>query len=459
MTKKILVPEFFVDYGGRIHQGVIIIDNHRITHVGDGDHQDGDVISLKNQVVMPGFVNAHSHAFQRALRGLVERKPKGISEHNFFSWRNAMYGLAQKLSEHELQLIAELAYIEMLEAGFTHVGEFHYLHHSLNSRCKNSWSMSQSLARAAKKVGINLMLLECAYARSNFSEPLRPEQERFAFSSVKDFLAHVTDAKTNLTADYAEVGLAIHSVRAVCESWFDDINQFRDAHRMPLHIHASEQQAEIIACMAHHQLSPLALLAKHELLTPATTVVHATHLISGDAQLIAHHRPNICICPSTEKNLGDGVVPLKEFFTTTSICIGTDQHVRFDPFAEARSLEELERLRLMQRHVLNGEGEFLYESLLPCLNKNGMKSLYLNFAGDDLVGHEANLIAIELPPEYQWHGPKHALDALMIAGRPSSITTVLTKGEVVVQNGHTNSLDKVLLIKEIGKIFRSHNLS
>lgn len=456
MAEQILLPEFFVDFTGRIHSGGIAIKDTII--IDAGSHVTGNAPKhvLKNQVVMPGFVNAHSHAFHRALRGLVERKPRDVTTHNFFSWRQLMYALACSLSADEIRIIAQFAYLEMLEAGFTHVGEFHYLHHS---GTHDLGTMSRSMAQAAHDARINLVLLMCAYQRNSFTEPLKPEQARFGFATVDNFLAFLDENNQLLKNTHTPMGVAIHSVRAVDESWFQPIHEYARAHKMPLHIHASEQRAEVDACVAHRQCSPIALLNAHHLLAPTTTLVHATHLISDDVKLIQQHKPTICVCPSTEQNLGDGFIPLADVFHKTSICVGTDQHVRLDPFQELRSLEELERLRTKRRLVLNREGEFLYEALLPCLTKNGLRSLYPQSAFTDLIGCDADLIAIELPPEYEWHGPQHALDALLVAADRSKITTVITKGEMVVKNGQLIDDEKKFLIQEIGKIFRRINLA
>lgn len=457
MAIDILVPEFFIDYDARLYTGGIAISDGVI--VDAGDHvleQSGRKIHLKNQVIMPGFVNAHSHAFHRLLRGMVERKPNAALKNNFFTWREKMYALANNLDKDILHIVAQFTFLEMLEAGFTHVAEFHYLHHEMtHEKNADPLALTHAMATAARAQKINLTLLECAYQRNNFDEALKPEQQRFAFLEAREYLAFLDAAMSSASNAYTRIGAAIHSVRAVDEHWFNNIRDRVSAHDIPLHIHVSEQRAEVDACMKARNMSPVALLYKHHLLSPATTLVHATHLIGDDLELIASTGSNICICSSTEKNLGDGVLPLVDVKNRgVPLCIGSDQHVRLDAFDDLRSLEEQERLRTMQRLVLNRPGEFLYESLLPCLSKSGLRSLKLSQTTNALIGASADLVGITLPVEYQWHGPKVALDALLVAGTSSSVSTVFTKGERVVDDGATLFRDKNYLINEIGNFLR-----
>lgn len=445
MATLLLEPEFFVDLDSSIKTGPILIEDGRVKSIGVPHETPDERLILKDQVLMPGFVNGHSHSFQRALRGLVE-KTFDLKKDTFWSWRNQMYGIANSLTSQDLLQITKLCYLEMLEAGFTHVGEFHYLHHEENS---DPLSMSEALVKAAKDSHINLTMLMTAYNRYSFDEPIKPSQRRFFYPNVESFLDFISHA-SKLNVD---LGLAIHSVRAVPKDWFLAINDHARRHKMPLHIHASEQLQEVEDCQKHHSRSPIKLLADNQLLAPYTTLVHATHLIDDDVELIKSHKPNLCICPSTEKNLGDGMIPLKNI-EDVSICIGTDQHVRFDAFDEVRSLEEEERLRLKQRAVLTKPGKHLYEALHPYLSQGGLKALYPYDSHLSMVGKGANLISLELPPEYYWHGPKVALDAMMLSYHPSKIQNVLTNGHFVVQNKVPTSTEKPYLINNLRTFFK-----
>lgn len=455
MGLTILVPEFFVDYAGQVSYGELAIDDGKIIAVGDLSHLSAPRHRLAGQVIVPGFVNAHSHAFQRLLRGVVERQTLTHLD-NFFSWREKMYALAKKLSAEQLGLIAEFTFMEMIEAGFTHVAEFHYLHHNHHRDGQyDPLIMSTSLVQAAARAGINLCLLETAYHRAGFMMPILPEQKRFAFESVNEFLELAQKARQALQSFGTTIGLAIHSVRAVPENWFMPIHEMAQVHGLPLHVHASEQQAEVQACLRHTGLSPIALLHHYGLLTPRTTLVHATHLIDNDAELIADQRSLVCICPSTEKNLGDGVIPLSDLFVRgVDLCVGTDQHVRIDAFDEVRSLEELERLRLCRRGVLMKKPGHIYPTFLHSLTTAGMRSFAPEFSSSSLVGQAANLIAIELPCEYEWHGAEVALEAIFLAANASKITTVMSKGKILVQESRLVSEEKSRLRREIGSFFK-----
>jgi formimidoylglutamate deiminase len=452
MDVLILEPEFMVDFNGSIQQGPIIIENGRI--VKDHPKHNGTTIRLHNQVILPGFVNCHSHAFQRGLRGLVEQKTDRID--SFFTWRERMYQLIESMSITDFSLLARLVYLEMLEAGFTHVGEFHYVHHDLKgARFKDPLAMSRALCDAASEVGINLVLLECAYNRANFDEPLLARQQRFGHPHVDDFVSLVKQAHRELENDHVKVGAAIHSVRAVPEAWLSPINEFVTHNAMPLHIHASEQEQDVADCLRHTGLSPIGLIHRNHLLAPHTTLVHTTHLINDDLEAIKESSPSICICPSTEKNLGDGVVKLLDLYRLgINICLGTDQHVRLDPFCEARSLEEQERLRLKKRTILGKPDAFLHQTLLNCLNTSGMRSLYPTFV-PSRINQPANLIAVTLPPEYQWHGPQVALDAMMLSHTPAQITHVITNGHIVVHDSESQLAEKQYLINQLKKFFKN----
>lgn len=452
MATLILEPEFYVDEAGQIGTGQVIIDERGAQFISGGTAKNP--IVLKNQVVMPGFNNCHSHAAQRLLRGLVEQKQPGSEQDDFWSWREKMYAITSSIRPDDFELIATLAYAEMLEAGFTHVGEFHYLHHDHDGRTfPDQLAMSRALVAAADMVGMELSLLPSAYVRHNFNEELKPAQRRFAFTNTESFLDFVKNCHHTFAHTKHHVGAAIHSVRAVPEEWFSPINALAQSLNMPLHVHASEQQSEVKRSLEETGLSPIALLHKHGLLAPTTTLVHAIQLYSGDFELIRDHKPIICLCPSTEKNLGDGIItPLNTLFTKTKICIGTDQHVRFDPLGEALSLEEQERSRLMKRNVHTTPCNFLYQALLPTLHAHGRASL-TPYAHDICT----SVIALELPAEYTWHGPEAALDAMLLAPMNTKVQLAVTRGEVVVKDGIAIKTEKLRLIQEIKKFFTKIN--
>jgi formimidoylglutamate deiminase len=274
---------------------------------------------------LPGFVNAHSHSFQRALRGRTEGD-------DFWGWREAMLELAASLTPEQVRVGYVQVYREMLDAGYTAVGEFHYL----------GLAEAHAAAEAAAEAGIELVLLLAAYARGGI--------ERFRQESVADYLSQLEE----LRAAGVRVGLAPHSVRACPRDWLEELGRYAAAERLPLHVHADEQPREIEECLAEHGLRPLELLAETRCLGPHTTVVHATHADARELDLLAEAGARVCVCPTTEANLGDGFAPVQELCERgVGVCIGSDSNVRIDPLEELRELEGIARRRAGRRNVVS----------------------------------------------------------------------------------------------------------
>ena len=274
---------------------------------------------------LPGFVNAHCHAFQRALRG------RGGGA-DFWAWRELM------LAEAELQTPATVrrnyvdVYRELRAAGYTAVGEFHYL----------GFDEALAALESAEEAGIRIVLLLAAYERGGLP--------RFRQESVTEYLRQVEDLRGRGVA----VGLAPHSVRAVTASWLEEIGRYAAAERLPLHIHADEQPREIEECLAEHGVRPVELLGRTGCLTERTTIVHATHADGAELDLLAQAGARICACPTTEANLGDGFLPVERVCTrSVGICIGSDSNVRIDPLEELRELEGIARRQSGRRDVIS----------------------------------------------------------------------------------------------------------
>jgi formimidoylglutamate deiminase len=292
---------------------------------------------------LPGFVNAHSHAFQRALRGRNEGD-------DFWGWREAMLELAASLTTEQVRAGYVQVYREMLDAGYTAVGEFHYL----------GLAEARAAVEAAAEAGIELVLLLVAYGRGGI--------ERFRQESVADYLSQLEE----LRAAGVRVGLAPHSVRACPRDWLEELGRYAAAEGLPLHVHADEQPREIEECLAEQGLRPVELLAETGCLGPQTTVVHATHADEGELDLLADANARVCLCPTTEANLGDGFAPAEEICERViGICIGSDSNVRIDPLEELRELEGTARRRTGRRNVLS------VSTLLCCGADEGAASLGL----------------------------------------------------------------------------------
>lgn len=382
---------------------------------------DGPRLSL------PGFINAHSHAFQRALRGRVERRSAEHPQDDFWSWRSTMYADAARLSVDDVEALATWAYADMLKAGFVAVGEFHYLHHDPDGRPLPGPDLSLAHARAARRVGIRLVLLECAYARGGFERPLVDAQRRFVFADARAFLAHVDAVRAVVPAD-VQVGVAVHSVRAVPRPFIEEVARYARREGLVLHVHACEQRREIEECQREHGMSPVELLERCGALGPRSTVVHATHASADDIRRLAATGTAVCITPSTERNLGDGLGPVSELMAASvPVCIGTDSHARIDVADELRSLEDHERLRHQRRNVLVRPGGCLSEALMPAGTVSGRRSLGL---ADDLEDRAV----VRLPLEGQ-ADLLAAVDAWLVGGSSADVLDVEVSGVPVVRGG------------------------
>jgi formimidoylglutamate deiminase len=277
-----------------------------------------------HRFTMPGFVTAHSHAFQRGLRG------RGAGG-DFWAWREAMLAEAARQTPQTVRAGYELAYREMRASGYTAVGEFHYL----------GFDEALAAVGAAGAAQIEIVLLLAAYERGGL--------ERFRQSSVADYLGQVE----RLRSTGAHVGLAPHSVRACSAAWLEEIGRYAERERLVLHVHADEQQREIAECLAEHGVTPIELLARTDCLSPWTTVVHATHAGPAELDLLGDSGTRVCLCPTTEANLGDSFPPIDGLLARgIPIAIGSDSNVRIDPLEELRELEGIARRQQGRREVV-----------------------------------------------------------------------------------------------------------
>jgi formimidoylglutamate deiminase len=292
---------------------------------------------------LPGFVNAHSHTFQRALRG---RAASG----DFWSWRELMLAEADRQTPELVRASYEETYGEMRSAGYTAVGEFHYL----------GLPEALAAAEAAEAAGVELVLLHVAYARGGLP--------RFRQESVASYLAEVEELRSRGLA----VGVAPHSVRACPLDWLREIGGYARREALPLHVHADEQPREIEECLAEHGCRPIELLARAGCLGESATVVHATHADGAELDLLAASGTMICACPTTESDLGDGFLPAERIrHRSIRLCIGSDSNVRIDPFEELRDLEGVARRQTGRR------GIFTTDELLAFGSESGGRSLGL----------------------------------------------------------------------------------
>ena len=358
-------------------------------------------------LTLPGLANAHSHAFHRALRGRTQRE-RGT----FWTWREQMYDVAGRLTPDSYRELAAATFREMLAAGYTSVGEFHYLHHQPDGRPHDEPNaMRDALRDAAETAGIRLVLLDAAYLSSGFGAPPQGVQVRYSDGSAAAWAARAGSGPA-----------AIHSVRAVPR---DELHHFRGRH--PLHVHLSEQVAENDACLAAYGLTPTGLLHAEGLLGPGTTVVHATHLTDEDVELLGSTRTNVCLTPTTERDLADGIGPARRLADAgCRISVGSDSHAVVDPLEELRGLEMHERLATQAR------GHFTATELLDIATAHDV--LGLGDVGRIEVGARADLVTLDTtsPRTAGTGADEHTA---VFAATAADVTHVVVDGRVVHRHG------------------------
>ena len=341
---------------------------------------------------IPAMPNAHSHAFQRALRGRAER-PGPEGDDDFWTWRTEMFRLAGSLDPTTMRQLAFETYSEMVGAGYGVVGEFHYVHHQPDGTpYAEPNEMALAVAEAAAEAGLPIVLLPAAYHRGGWDGedlPPAPGQRRFCDPDVETFLARVEALRRWAAAvPGVDVGIAAHSVRAVPRRWLEAIGEYAERHALPRHVHAHEQRRELEQCQAEHGCSPIELLEQTGFLGPRTSVIHGIHVTPADVAILARTAATVVSCPTTEGNLGDGYLPAVAYAEAgVPLAIGSDSQVRIDPFEEARELETgSRRERQLRAGLLASAGDLWAE-----LCRNGYRSLGLPGEPDQQARIEIDL--------------------------------------------------------------------
>lgn len=317
-------------------------------------------------VRVPGFVSAHSHAFQFGLRGNTQRTPRATGD--FWSWREAMYRLATVLTPESLARVSRRAFEALRRAGVVCVGEFHYLHHQADGTpYEDRTLLADVVLQAALDAGLRVTLLRAAYARAGHGRGPEPGQRRFCDPSPDHVLRDLDTLRARWQGNpRVRFGLAPHSVRAVPADWLKPLHDYAKMHRLPFHMHVAEVQAEVDACLAEHGRRPVELLAERGVLDARFVAVHGTNLTATEARLLGEAGAFVCACPTTERDLGDGLADLSALRGAgVRLCTGIDSHVVTDPVEELRALELHERLRLRRRVTFEPpEGRTPAEQLL-----------------------------------------------------------------------------------------------
>lgn len=422
--------------GGVVQRGVsLLVSDDGVVLPADANVGDVVDVPMPGRIVLPGFVNGHSHAFQRVLRGRTEFLAAGHERDDFWSWREAMYAAATALSPEQLYDVSKQCFLEMALAGVTTVGEFHYVHHQPDGTPYDDVHLlAKQVIAAARDVGLRIVLLRVGYARAGFGLALNPRQRRFIEADVDTYLSRTHElAQLTKHDSLVTVGLAPHSVRAVPKAWLSTIA--REWKHGPLHMHVSEQPAELRACEAEYGMTPVKLLETEGLLSERFTAVHAIHLHDAEVAALGAERAIVCACPSTERNLGDGIVKADELLAAGAhVSLGSDSHAHIGMLEEAQMLEGHLRLLRLRRNVLDpgrGEPDGVATRLLNTLTVAGDRSLGLS-PGTLLPGSRADFVSLDL----QHPTLLGVNDARVLMGAPSSaVRDVVVNGRAIVKEG------------------------
>lgn len=406
---------------------LIEVDGERITAVTPSSPVPPGATVLRGLTV-PGLANVHSHAFHRALRG---RTQKGTG--SFWTWREQMYGLAERLTPDTYFELARAVYGEMVLAGITAVGEFHYLHHGVGGvPYADPNAMGAALVAAAGQAGLRITLLDTCYLHGGIGVEPNEVQRRFSDGDASRWAARVDGIAA---PDGVVVGAAVHSVRAVDPASIRVVTEWADAHGAPLHAHVSEQPGENDQCAAAFGRTPTQLLADHGALTDRFTSVHATHLTDTDIALYGAHACTICMCPTTERDLADGIGPARALREAGArLALGSDSHAVIDLFEEARAVELDERLATQVR------GHHTASNLLRDATSSGHAALGRPDAGRLQPGSLADFVTIRLD-SVRTAGAGSGPEAAVFAATAADVHHVVVGGRVVVADGHHASVD------------------
>lgn len=374
-------------------------------------------------LTLPGLANAHSHAFHRALRGRTHR-----GGGNFWTWREDMYAVAERLTPDSYFVLARATYAEMALAGITTVGEFHYLHHDPDGRpYAEANAMGEALIAAAAEAGIRITLLDACYLTGAPGQPLEGTQLRFGDGDAAAWADRVSALSGS---GHARIGAAIHSVRAVPADQLATVADWAAEQGAPLHFHLSEQRAENQACQERHGCTPTELLARHGALGRLSSAVHATHLTDADIAALGGSRTTICMTPTTERDLADGIGPARDLTDAGSaVSLGSDSNAVIDLLEEARALELDERLRTERR------GHWSAAGLLRAATVDGHACLGWSESGRIAPGGLADLTTISLDSVRLagWEAGT-LLESAVFAGAAQDVTDVIVGGDDVVRD-------------------------
>jgi len=437
---------------GQFASGLALISDDGSAHIARVLHDENsdESLPLKNRAMLPGLVNAHSHAFQRVIRGRTEYRTSN-SKDSFWTWREMMYSAANRLTPKDIYDASRMAFLEMALSGITTVGEFHYLHHSPGGKPYRERNLlAKEVVQAARDVGLRIALLLVAYARSDYQTESNPQQARFIEADAEVYLERAVQLKSDLeTADRgAWLGLAPHSVRAVPLDYLKRIIRFAEEQQVPIHMHVAEQPAEVSSCIQEHGRPPVELLQSEGLLSKRFTAVHAIHLTPAEVSALGEASANVCACPTTERNLGDGIVPVDALFAAgVPVSLGSDSQIQIDLLEDARELEYHLRLQQMERSVLapaTAARSALAERLFACATVGGAKSLGTR-AGRLESDCPADFFTVDLDdPSIAGSSSEDLLAGIVFSLSRGAVRDVVVGGKMIVKEGRHEKQEEIV---------------
>jgi formimidoylglutamate deiminase len=449
-TSSAWLPDLIYLEGQFLPKRAIVCDNSgKIVGIFARDEVP-HAVRLTGRALLPGMVNAHSHAFQRVIRGRTERRSQNTTD-SFWTWREQMYAAANSLEAEDIYTVSRMAFLEMALTGITAVGEFHYIHHARDGSAYSDPNLlSREVIRAARDVGIRIALLRVAYARAGYQTEANPRQVRF-IEPAETYLKHLEQLleAPELHDSMAWAGVAPHSVRAVPLEYLKTIFGFANERALPVHMHVAEQPAEVSACIEEYGRTPVALLETEGLLSKRFTAVHAIHVTPKAIGTIARAGATVCACPTTERNLGDGVVPVNSYFNAgVPVALGSDSQIQIDLLEDARALEYHLRLQQTARNVLaprdDDSSAALARRLFDCATVNGAVSI--GFGGGRLEpGAPADFFTIDLnDPSIAGSSTDDLLANIVFSLARTAVRDVVVAGKQIVENGRHRDQEAIV---------------
>jgi formimidoylglutamate deiminase len=422
---------------GWISPAFVSIDDEGVIQNITTKRPEGEIEKVDG-FALPGFQNAHSHAFQYAMAGLAENHPAGTDD-DFWTWREEMYKCALSVDPDQVEAIAGILYAEMLRVGYTHVAEFHYLHHDKDGKpYSNLAEMGERLVAAARTAGIKITLIPVFYQKGNFGQDPQPRQRRFISTTVEEYFKLLIASK-EVVKKYsaASLGFSVHSLRAV------DLGDIKTTFaqgpkELPFHLHVSEQKKEVNDCLAFSNRRPMQWLLENLPVSERFHLVHSTHLDDREIRQLAASKANVVLCPSTEGNLGDGIFRMKEFVKLGGHwSIGTDSHIGLNPLEEFRMIDYRQRLITNHRNTFEGDAaaHLVNESIA-----SGRKAMGITSSNNFEVGKPFDAVVINSKSHLLAEtSERNRLATILYTSDSSRILGTIVNGKWVVKEGHNNN--------------------